>query len=62
MAALIWKDVNFKDNTIIINKTMNRYRKADYSFTIVVSPPKSKTFIRNIAMNSVLRKTEKDRQ
>ena len=32
MAALTWDDVNFKDNIITINKTVNRYRKADYGF------------------------------
>ncbi len=57
MAALTWEDINFKDNTITINKTVNRYRKADYGFTIAVASPKSKTSIRSIAMNSVVRKT-----
>ena len=28
MAALTWDDVNFKENTITINKTVNRYRKS----------------------------------
>ena len=49
--------MNFKDNTITINKTVNRYRKADYGFTMAVASPKSKTSIRSIAMNSVVRKT-----
>ena len=57
MAALTWDDVNFKENTIIINKTVNRYRKADYGFTMAVASPKSKTSIRSVAMNSVVRKT-----
>lgn len=56
MAALTWEDVNFKDSTITINKTVNRYRKADYGFTMAVASPKSKTSIRTIAMNSVVRK------
>lgn len=57
MAALTWDDVNFKDNTININKSVNRYRKADYGFTMAVASPKSKTSIRIIAMNSVVRTT-----
>ncbi len=57
MAALTWDDVNFKENTITINKTVNRYRKADYGFTMAVASPKSKTSIRSVAMNSVVRKT-----
>lgn len=57
MAALTWDNINFKDNTITINKTVNRYRKADYGFTIAAASPKSKTSVRNIAMNSVVRKT-----
>ena len=57
MAALTWDDVNFKENTITINKTVNRYRKADYGFTMAVASPKSKTSIRSVTMNSVVRKT-----
>lgn len=57
MAALTWEDINFKDNTITINKTVNRYRKAQYGFTMAVASPKSKTSIRTVIMNSVV-KTE----
>lgn len=52
LAALTWEDVNFKDSTININKTVNRYRKADYGFTMGVASPKSKTSNRTISMNS----------
>lgn len=57
MAALTWEDVNFQDDTIIINKTVNRYRKADYGFTMAVASPKSKTSIRSIPINTMVRKT-----
>ncbi len=57
MAALTWDDVDFKNDTININKTVNRYRKADYGFTMAVASPKSKTSIRTVTMNSVVRKT-----
>lgn len=57
MAALTWEDVNFKEDIITINKTVNRYRKADYGFTMAVASPKSKTSVRSVAMNSVVRKT-----
>ena len=40
-----------------MNKTINRYRKADYGFTMAVASPKSKTSIRDIPMNSIV-KTE----
>lgn len=56
MAALTWEDVNFKDSTITINKTVNRYRKADYGFTMAVASPKSKTSVRTVVMNSVVKK------
>ena len=56
MAALTWGDINFKDDTITINKTVNRYRKADYGFTMGVASPKSKTSVRTIPMNAVVRK------
>lgn len=55
MAALTWDDVNFKDNTITINKTVNRYRKADYGFTMAVGSPKSKTSIRTIVFNNFVK-------
>ncbi len=57
MAAITWQDVDFQNNTISINKTVNRYRKADYGFTIGVASTKSKTSVRSIPMNSVVRKT-----
>lgn len=55
LAALTWKDIDFKNNTVMINKTINRYRKADYGFTMAVASPKSKTSIREIPMNSVVK-------
>lgn len=57
MAALTWDDVDFKNNTICINKTVNRYRKADYGFTMGISSTKSKTSVRDIPMNSVVKST-----
>lgn len=57
MAALTWKDIDFKQNIIIINKTLNRYRKADYGFTMGIASPKSKTSNRTIYMNSVVKTT-----
>ena len=57
LAALTWDDINFKDNIVTINKTVNRYRKIDYGFTLAVASPKSKTSVRVIPMNSVV-KTE----
>ncbi len=50
-------DVDFKNNTISINKTVNRYRKADYGFTMGIASTKSKTSVRNIPMNSVVKST-----
>lgn len=55
MAALTWEDVNFRENTISINKTVNRYRKKDYGYTVAVASPKSKSSIRSVAMNTVVR-------
>ncbi len=57
MAALTWEDVDFKNNIITINKTVNRYRKKDYGFTMAAASPKSKTSIRSVVMNNVVRKT-----
>lgn len=55
MAALTWNDIDFKQNTIMINKTLNRYRKADYGFTMGIASPKSKASNRIIYMNSVVK-------
>ena len=55
LAALTWDDINFKENTVTINKAVNRYRKVDYGFTMAVASPKSKTSIRVIPMNSVVK-------
>lgn len=57
MAALTWEDINFKDNVITINKTVNRYRKADYGFTMAAASPKSKTSVRDISMNNIVKTT-----
>lgn len=56
MAALTWADIDFNANTILVNKSVNRYRKIDYGFTMAVSSPKSKSSIRNIIMNDVVRR------
>lgn len=57
LAALTWKDIDFKSNTVNITKTVNRYRKADYGFTLGVASPKSKTSVRIVIMNNIVRKT-----
>ncbi len=55
MAALTWNDIDFKNNMIKIDKTVNRYRKADYGFTMGVASPKSDTSVREIFMNNAVR-------
>ena len=55
LAALQWNDIDFKNGTITVNKSLNRYRKQDYGFTMAVSSPKSKSSIREVPMNSVVR-------
>ncbi|OUP00574.1 site-specific integrase [Sellimonas sp.] len=55
MAALTWEDIDFKKEEITINKTVNRYRKADYGFTMGVASPKSKTSNRKVIMNHLVK-------
>lgn len=55
LAALTWEDVDIKAGEIHINKSLNRYRKKDYGFTMAVGSPKSKTSVRTIIMNDVVR-------
>ena len=55
LSGLTWDDIDFKEGTISINKTMNRYRKKDYGFTMALGSPKSKTSVRTIMMNDVIK-------
>lgn len=55
LSGLTWDDIDFKEETISINKTMNRYRKKDYGFTMALGSPKSKTSVRTIIMNEVVK-------
>ena len=57
MAALTWDDIDFENNIVEINKTVNRYRKADYGFTLGVASPKNKASCRCIPMNNTLKRT-----
>lgn len=55
LSGLTWDDIDFKKETISINKTMNRYREKDYGFTMALGSPKSKTSVRTIMMNDVVK-------
>lgn len=57
MAALTWADVDFKNDSIVIDKQLNRYRKKDYGFTVGIASPKSKTSVRKVTMNSTVKRT-----
>lgn len=57
LCALTWDDISFKDSTISITKSLNRYRKKDYGFTLGVASTKSTKSNRTIKMNSVVRTT-----
>ncbi len=56
LAGLTWDNVDFENNVITIDKTVNRYRKKDFGFTIALASPKSKTSVRTFPMNSEVRK------
>lgn len=56
LIGLTWSDIDFKNDTISVNKTMNRYRKADYGFTMGLGTPKSDDSLRTIIMNTTVRK------
>lgn len=57
LAALTWNDIDFDNNTIKINKTVNRYRKKDHGFTVGISTPKNRTSIRTVVINDIVRKS-----
>lgn len=57
LAALTWDDIDFQKDTISITKTLNRYRKKDYGFTMAISTPKSQSSIRKVAMNPLIKST-----
>ena len=56
LAAITWDDVDFKNNTISINKSLNRYRKVDNGITVGISTPKNITSKRTISFNDSVRK------
>lgn len=56
LAALTWDCIDFENNTIRIDKTVNRYRKKDFGFTVAIASPKSKTSTRVIPMSNDVRK------
>jgi len=43
--ALEWSDINFKERTLTINKTLNRFNKVE-------QPPKTKSSIRTIEVDA----------
>lgn len=51
LAALTRDDVDFKNQKITINKTVNRYRKKQMGFTVGIGTPKSRTSNREIILN-----------
>lgn len=55
MIALTWDDVDFKSGEININKSLNRYRKKDYGFTLAVGSTKSRTSTRIIIMSNAVK-------
>lgn len=57
LCGLTWEDIDFKNNTITVNKSLNRYRKKEYGFTLAVASTKSNTSNRTIKMNSVVKAT-----
>ena len=57
LVALTWDDIDFKRNTITVDKGLNRYRKKDYGFTLGVASTKSTTSNRIIKMNSIVKST-----
>lgn len=56
LAGLTWDSVDFKNNMLTIDKTVNRYRKKDFGFTMALASPKSRTSVRTIPMNNEVRK------
>lgn len=56
LAALTWDSIDFENNTICVNKTVNRYRKQDFGFTVAIASPKSETSTRTIPMNDEVRR------
>lgn len=57
LCSLTWDDIDFKDDTITINTSLNRYRKKEYGFTLGVASTKSTTSNRVIKMNRVVKST-----
>lgn len=55
LAALTWNDIDFANETIHVDKTLVTLDKNIYDIQYAIGTPKSKTSIRNIAMNATTR-------
>ncbi len=61
--ALMWDAVDFSRSQVTIDKSLNRYRKKEYGFTLAVGSTKSRKGIRTITVNeAVINALMKQRQ
>lgn len=61
--ALTWDAVDFSRSQVTIDKSLNRYRKKEYGFTLAVGSTKSRKGIRTITVNeAVINALKKQRQ
>lgn len=61
--ALTWDAVDFSRSKVTIDKSLNRYRKKEYGFTLAVGSTKSRKGIRTITVNeAVINALMKQRQ
>lgn len=61
--ALTWDAVDFSRSKVTIDKSLNRYRKKEYGFTLAVESTKSRKGIRTITVNeAVINALMKQRQ
>ncbi len=52
--ALTWDAVDFSRSQVTIDKSLNRYRKKEYGFTLAIGTTKSRKGVRTIAVNEAV--------
>lgn len=54
--ALTWDDVDLENGTLQITKSLNRYRKKEYGYTMAIGSVKTKQSNREISLNDLMKK------
>lgn len=61
-SAITWDCVDFVHSKVTIDKSLNRYRKKEYGFTVAIGSTKSKNGVRTITVNETVIRALKEQR